>query len=263
MARPEPEPARKPRRWWRLARRLALALSAPFALDGLAALVLGRVRTGSEPAPADAAIEIFVESNGTHVAYVLPARHALRDWTLEFPAEQLGREPWLERIPQGEWISIGWGDRRFYLETERWSDLHVSVALQALFGLDTTALHVECLADPRSNLESRPLRLSAAQYRGLIEHIEASLARDAEGRPLRIAGRAYGYRDAFYEGRGHYHMFRTCNEWVAEGLREVGAPAPLWAPFAFQVLGALRSDAPSEGVSARGAAEGVDADAGH
>jgi len=41
----------------------------------------------------------------------------------------------------------------------------------------------------------------------------------------------YGKNDVFYEARGRYHMFFTCNTWANNALKKSGLPAALWAPF--------------------------------
>ena len=65
-------------------------------------------------------------------------------------------------------------------------------------------------------------RVSPAAYDALVRHILATLAMDAEGRPRRIAGSGYHGNDGFYEARGRYSPFVTCNEWVRRGLAEAG-----------------------------------------
>ena len=39
-------------------------------------------------------------------------------------------------------ISIGWGDKGFYLDTPTWAELKLSTALIAGFGLGNAALHI-------------------------------------------------------------------------------------------------------------------------
>lgn len=51
------------------------------------------------------------------------------------------------------------------------------------------------------------------------------------GHPLIIAGAHYGANDAFFEARGHYSLFETCNEWTRRGLAAAGVRVPVWAPF--------------------------------
>ena len=41
----------------------------------------------------------------------------------------------------------------------------------------------------------------------------------------------YGKRDAFYEAKGNYSLFTTCNTWTNTGLKEAKLPACLWTPL--------------------------------
>jgi hypothetical protein len=39
------------------------------------------------------------------------------------------------------YLAFGWGDKGFYLNTPEWADLKVSTALNAAFGLSSSAIH--------------------------------------------------------------------------------------------------------------------------
>ncbi|MFM7854609.1 MAG: DUF2459 domain-containing protein [Flammeovirgaceae bacterium] len=41
----------------------------------------------------------------------------------------------------------------------------------------------------------------------------------------------YWDNDSFYEAKGTYNLFFTCNTWVNEGLKKAGLKACLWTPF--------------------------------
>ena len=38
----------------------------------------------------------------------------------------------------------------------------------------------------------------------------------------------YGNNDAFYEAKGSYSLFFTCNTWAANALKTAKKEAPLW-----------------------------------
>ena len=46
-----------------------------------------------------------------------------------------------------------------------------------------------------------------------------------------MSSAAYGKNDAFYEAKGSYSLFYTCNSWVNENLKEVGLKACRWTLF--------------------------------
>ena len=63
-----------------------------------------------------------------------------------------------------------------------------------------------------------------------------SFQRGPDDQIVPIPGYAYTNRDAFYQARGHYHVFNTCNTWTGRALRKAGAKMGLWTPFPKMVL---------------------------
>ncbi len=159
-------------------------------------------------------------------SFIVPIDALGVDWRQRLPLDAM-----LAGVNSSAMLSFGWGDRAFYLTTPTWSDLKASTAFIALTGLDTTVLHVAAVAVPTPDDQTRHLHLSADQYRRLVTYIEASFQHDPDGYAMPIAGAGYGRYDEFFEAKGHYSMFYTCNEWVRRGLAGVGVRAPLWSPF--------------------------------
>jgi uncharacterized protein (TIGR02117 family) len=74
--------------------------------------------------------------------------------------------------------------------------------------------------------------ISKEQYGKLIAYITNSLQHDAAGHTMHIVTNAnYGDSDAFYEAKGSYSMFHTCNTWANNGLKSCDQRACLWTPF--------------------------------
>ena len=71
-------------------------------------------------------VEIFILSNGVHTDIVMPASNAHLDWSTFFPTQNT----WSKENGY-PFISLGWGDKGFYLETPTWADLKTSTALKA------------------------------------------------------------------------------------------------------------------------------------
>ena len=170
-------------------------------------------------------IAIYLRTNGVHGEIVLPTRARGHDWSLAFPSSQMRA---LQAPPP--WIAFGWGDRAFMLETPTWRDIQFGTGLRAIAGLGSGAMHVEYVARPE-DYEVALLQISAAQHARLIEAIERSFRRAADGRPIRIDAPGYGDADAFYEAIPRYSWRFTCNEWVRSVTSDAGLPMPLWAPF--------------------------------
>jgi uncharacterized protein (TIGR02117 family) len=187
-------------------------------------------------------VTVWVVTNGVHTALMLPRRDAQADWDALFPPANTRDPVWAAHF---DMILIGWGDRRFYLETPVWADLKPGTALGALTGLNGAALHVEYTAAPRADAANAiALSLSPEAYARLAAHLRQSIRADAQGRPILIAGHHYGATDAFYEATGRYSPFFTCNEWARQALSAAGVRVPVWSPLDRAIFWQLRRIGP-------------------
>lgn len=227
------------RRWPRRVLRWTLLALAAF-VGGVAlyvgtAFVLGRVPVNESWRSTPGGHVVYVLSNGVHADIVLPAVVGERDLRDDYPLAS--GERW------ADWVAFGWGDRGFYLETPTWADLRASTALRATFLPTPTLMHVSHYYGELQESE-RCVRLEVgdAELAALLAWCEHSFRRDAAGRPLRLEGAGYPPREGylpyneFFEATGSYHLFYTCNDWVARGLASAGIRAPLWSPFDGAIL---------------------------
>lgn len=192
-----------------------------------AAWVLSRIATDKE-SDSTAEVTIYIKTNGVHTDLVMPLRHVSEDWTKEFRF----RNTHLKDTVSVNWLALGWGDKGFYLETPQWSDLKFSTAFKAAFALSTTAIHATFYNVMAETKSCRRIDISNRQYRRLIDYINNSLQHDGAGHVIPIVTNAnYGEADAFYEAKGSYSMFHTCNTWANSGLKACGQRACLWTPF--------------------------------
>lgn len=192
-----------------------------------AAWCLSRIATDKEPGSSQE-ITVYIKTNGVHTDLVLPLRNDLEDWSREF---RFGNTH-LTDTASVKWLAFGWGDKGFYLETPEWSDLKFSTAFKAAFGLSTTAIHATCYNDMAESESCRKINISGQQYKRLVSYIDNSLQHDAAGHVIYIVTNAnYGNADAFYEAKGSYSMFHTCNTWANNGLKACGQRACVWTPF--------------------------------
>jgi uncharacterized protein (TIGR02117 family) len=82
------------------------------------------------------------------------------------------------------------------------------------------------------NESCKKILISISQYERLIKYINESFQHDDAGHIIKIVTNAnYGYNDAFYEAKGSYSMFHTCNTWSNTGLKKCGQKACLWTAF--------------------------------
>lgn len=193
----------------------------------LAAYALSRITVNKEMnQPED--IAIYIKTNGVHTDLVLPVKTARFDWAKEIKFSNTH----LDDTAQMKYLAMGWGDKGFYLQTPRWSDLKFSVAFKAMTGLSKTAIHATFYETLPENARCKKIMISNTQYSRLINFIQDSFQKDSTGHMIKIITNAnYNKADAFYEATGSYSLFHTCNTWANSGLRACGQRACLWTAF--------------------------------
>ena len=83
--------------------------------------------------------------------------------------------------------------------------------------------------------------ISKEQYQRLISYIERSLQTDASVNAITIGPNArYNDHDAFYEAKGSYNLFHTCNTWTNDALKVSGQKACWWTPYDKGILNLYR-----------------------
>lgn len=187
-------------------------------------------------------VEILLINNGVHVDLIVPLDASAFELRSIFQDGNYRTDPNLYSH-----AIVGWGNRKFYLETETWDDLKVSNVLYAFTGLGETTVHVDLTTDFLFRVKrdkQRLLRLSDSQFRSLCEHIVNTLKKDGQGNPIPIDCKPYGESDCFFEGNGSYHIFRTCNVWVGEGLKRGGVRVGVWTVTPNSLFACLPDDAP-------------------
>ena len=181
-------------------RRLASALAALMILAACAA----------KPAPppaSEACVLAAVSSNGWHAGLYLPAEVFDEDGPLR---------AWR---PEADWFAIGWGDAAAYPQ------LGPLRAAAAVLWPTESVLHAAWFErDPRRAYRSDhvDLALSRDQAQRLAAAIEADLRLGEDG-AVRLAGPGLDARgSAFLDARPRYHLFNTCNVWLARRLEAAG-----------------------------------------
>ena len=208
---------------------VALLLALPL-LYFLAILIGGVVPANAGWQPPSHGITIFVRTNGVHTWLMVPAVTEYMDWRNLAPAQDIA-----DPARTGNYLAIGYGNREFYLNTPTWSDLTVERALGAAFGGGPSLVHVEHERDPRPDRYQQSITLTPDQYRRLTSFIVSSFE-ISNGRSLPLTGRGYGPADIFYEARGGYSLFYTCNEWTGEALRTAGVRVGVWTPLSQSIM---------------------------
>ena len=209
---------------------LGILLAVPLIYFA-AALVGGLLPANPSWTEAERGVRIFVRTNGVHTWIMVPTMAAGVDWRGIAPPEHI-KDP---RYAAGNYLAIGYGNRDFYLNTPTWGDLSPRTALAAAFGGGPSLVHVEHEHDPQPNEHQQPITLSLGEYRKLTNHIRSSFDLTG-GRSHPLLGRGYGPADVFYQARGRYNAYRTCNEWTGEALRAAGVRTGIWTPLSQSIM---------------------------
>jgi uncharacterized protein (TIGR02117 family) len=190
----------------------------------VAALVSALFPAAGRSQQADGEPLVYVCTSLAHADIIMPSQDPLIDWSSLLTATLPG-------LPAEAYLAFGWGDLRFFLETPRWADVRLPVALGALAGLHDTAIRVIAVDQPAGEADCQSLRVDRAGRQALIDHIRASLANPAMPQPVAQSG-----FEAYYLAKGRYGLLRTCNQWVSEALAAAGLPHARFAPFSFSIL---------------------------
>lgn len=166
---------------------------------------------------------VYLNTNGVHLDIIIPAQSL---------GEELKSE--IESIDDSYFISFGWGDEDFYLNTPAWSDLTFSTAFKAMFLNSSTLMHVTRYKNPYSDWIK--IYVTDAQMSALQSEILSSFQLNAAGEKQILKNKGYASNDDFYRANGSYSCFNTCNSWVNRVFKESNMKACLWTPFDFGLM---------------------------
>lgn len=118
-------------------------------------------------------------------------------------------------------IDIGWGDEEFY----QYPDFDWELAFKALFYPTPSTLRVEGISISRElyfDLSEIVVRIlvTDSQFKEILKYIDATFYRDEHGEKI-LTKRAAG-QIIFYAANEKYHLFNTCNTWLARCLNNAG-----------------------------------------
>jgi len=171
---------------------------------------------------------VYLTTNGVHLDIVIPINNV--DSMLLFG---------IERESKDAYLSFGWGDENFYLNTPTWSDLTISTAFEALFLKSSTLMHVTRYKIERSNWVE--IKISDAELRKLNAYILSSFSKNSSGKKMILQNQGYTSMDDFYKAEGFFSCFKTCNTWLNTGFKKSGLRSCLWTPFDFGLLNKYKS----------------------
>ncbi|WP_238367526.1 DUF2459 domain-containing protein [Mesobacterium pallidum] len=202
---------------------LALVLGG-FAVAG----VIGAAIPNGETGGGDGPVTVHLLAGPIHYDFLLPADGTTR---ADFAFATAGGVPVDD--PRARWIVAGWGAAAFYTTAGTYADVQPGAVLRGIVG-DGSVLHVSVAGALRDDLPLRTLRLTQAEYDRLKRAILAS-APDPT-----FAASGFGPTDAFFASPERFHLFRTCNVWVAEVMARAGLRFGRWTPAPYSVTLAHR-----------------------
>jgi len=205
------------------------------ALVGVVAALWTWTLPGRTATPEQvAAAEALILNNGFHTDLAVPRA------ALEARPGPLAET--VRALPQGDWVLIGWGDARFYVDQSPIEDRLLDGA-RAFFrpGNASVLMLDPHVGDPRTRAAPdrvRALPLTARDLDALAARIEGSL--DLDGGAPRLAAARPGDDARFYAARGRFWILNLCNNWTARTLNAAGLPVrPLRSVTAAEVMAAI------------------------
>lgn len=179
-------------------------------------------------------ITVHVLNNGFHTDIAVP-RAALE--AQGGPLAQASRS-----IGAGDWVLIGWGDARFFVDTSP-METRIPDGLRAFFwpGNASVVMLDPETGDPARRFPPearRTLHLTPEGFAGMTRRVEGSLSL-IEGRP-RLSTARDGDGAHFFASREHFWIGYLCNSWTARVLNAGGLPVrPQRSETAGEVISAI------------------------
>ncbi|MFV0171503.1 TIGR02117 family protein [Empedobacter falsenii] len=189
----------------------------------LAVVLLPLIPVHKEKQKSTDQITAYILTNGVHTDIVVPVKSEAIDWSFFVPFSDTKSKK------EYKYIAFGWGDKGFYLDTPEWNDLKLTTAFNAAFWLGDSAMHTTFYDNMTVGEDCKRISLSLEEYQNLIVYIKNSFDLDQNSKVELVETDAvYGERDAFYEAKGSYSLFFTCNTWASSALKAANKKAPLW-----------------------------------
>ncbi|MCW8804347.1 MAG: DUF2459 domain-containing protein [Ignavibacteriaceae bacterium] len=170
---------------------------------------------------SNTAAKEFLQVDSLHTVYLIKQR-----WhtAVVFHTEDIDLLilPEVNYFQGAELIDIGWGDEAFY----QYPEFDWDLAYQALFYSTPSTLRIEGIFIQLIEYFNVSeivveLKINDDQLKFLLEYISETVWRDESSKP-KILSTQYLNRIYFLKANGKYHLFNTCNTWLARGLKSTG-----------------------------------------
>jgi uncharacterized protein (TIGR02117 family) len=153
-------------------------------------------------------VPVYVAGHGLHTGLVVRSADVPAD---AWPARR--------HFPHAEYLELGWGDREYYMHPAPGPLL----ALRALLWPTDSALHAVGFSGPIERefpgAEIVELHVPLPGFARLVEFVRESHAPEPND-----LGPGQRPESRFYASLRRFHLFETCNTWVARALAQAGLP---------------------------------------
>ncbi len=190
-------------------RRLITALAWLVCAGTLATCAATPPLPPADDGPRTRAVSIV--SNGWHTAIVVPRPELVATGLL----------PEADDFPDAAFLEFGWGDRVYYPAKEPTLGMALVAALTATPAVMHMVGLVRAPALTYADTEVVSVALTEGGFRHLVRAIASDFKRSEGGRAKPISRGPYPNSN-FYDARGSFHLFNTCNTWTARKLRAGG-----------------------------------------
>jgi uncharacterized protein (TIGR02117 family) len=167
--------------------------------------------------------EIFLSTNGVHLEIIMP----INVLSIELKED-------IDFTAADKYISFGWGDEKFYLNTPTWGDLTFKNAFTALFIKSSALIHLTRSKQVKKSWTK--IIIGESELAKLNQYILKSFKKDENGGKIIIYNSGYSVSDDFYKANGKFSCFKTCNTWVNKAFKESDLKSCLWTPFDFGLI---------------------------
>jgi len=166
---------------------------------------------------------IYLSTNGVHLNIVLPKKNIDSSLLSGIKHNQTDN-----------YLSFGWGDENFYINTPTWGDLTFKNAFRAMFLKSSTLMHVARYKQKQTDWIE--IKINESELQKLNAYLQNTFESNESGMKIILENKGYSSIDDFYKSKGSYSCFKTCNSWVNTGFKESGLKSCLWTPFDFGLL---------------------------
>ncbi|KUG26545.1 hypothetical protein ASZ90_003609 [hydrocarbon metagenome] len=130
--------------------------------------------------------------------------------------------PVLIKFADREFVDIGMGERDFYMSPSR----DVVPAAKAILIPTEAAIRIAEVPGDTAFLRRTSdylisIEIDSTSFRNLLNYVNESISKNDEGEYSVIEERAGG-TIVFYNSPQSYHLFNTCNTWLARALQKGG-----------------------------------------